>query len=274
MSKYFYQQDKTQFGPFSKDELNKQPLERRTLVWRYGLEQWTPISELPELDDIVQRIPPELEQVSISSSKEPSKLENSSRKVKTDYTIPILVLVIVAFVALIIITAVVARSRNNDDENDSEEAERKNFIEKYEEVVANSFGSDVDFQMYVDKFYRDLNYHGIRPVKPQSTIVKFSNLQFIESKTHVHGICYGKDDDSKIEIYINPESWEKFNKAQRYLVMYHELGHDVLNLDDLEDDARFEGELMFPAISSYEALTMDEFIEAAHGQFKEIKSSI
>ena len=50
--------------------------------------------------------------------------------------------------------------------------------------------------------------------------------------------------------------------------MYHELAHDVLNLDDLEAKSWNEGKLMYPAISSYENKNMDEFIENSHALFE------
>ncbi len=54
----------------------------------------------------------------------------------------------------------------------------------------------------------------------------------------------------------------------RYFLMYHELAHDVLNLDDLEAKSLNEGKLMYPAISSYENKNMDEFIENSHALFE------
>ena len=55
----------------------------------------------------------------------------------------------------------------------------------------------------------------------------------------------------------------------RYILMYHELAHDVLNLDDLEAESRNEGKLMYLSISSYEKKTMDDFIESTHALFEE-----
>ena len=52
--------------------------------------------------------------------------------------------------------------------------------------------------------------------------------------------------------------------------MYHELAHDVLNLDDLENIPINSGKLMYPAIASYESKTMDDFIENSHSLFEEI----
>jgi hypothetical protein len=54
----------------------------------------------------------------------------------------------------------------------------------------------------------------------------------------------------------------------RYFLMYHELAHDVLNLDDLEAKPIHEGKLMYPEISTYEKKNMDDFIESFHAVFE------
>ena len=44
--------------------------------------------------------------------------------------------------------------------------------------------------------------------------------------------------------------------------MYHELAHDVLNIDDLSDLPSNNG-----YINTYEKIHMDQFIEASHELF-------
>ena len=105
--------------------------------------------------------------------------------------------------------------------------------------------------------------------KPKLTTIKFSKLDQIENTTHIHALSYGANDDDIIEVYINPSTWIKFDKPMRYILMYHELSHDILNLDDLEATPWNEGKLMYPAISSYENKNMDDFIESAHALFEE-----
>ena len=89
----------------------------------------------------------------------------------------------------------------------------------------------------------------------------------------IHGLSYGLNDDDLIEIYINPSTWRKFNKPKRYYLLYHELAHDVLNLDDLEATPANEGELLYPAIASYENITMDDFIESSHRLFEKVSNT-
>ena len=56
-------------------------------------------------------------------------------------------------------------------------------------LISKSFESD-EFDMYVEKFYRDANFHGIFPIKPEKIIIKFSYFDRIKSRTHVHGSSY------------------------------------------------------------------------------------
>ncbi len=58
-------------------------------------------------------------------------------------------------------------------------------------------------------------------------------------------------------------------QPMRYLIIYHELVHDVLNLYDLDNKPINEGKLMYPEISSYVKKNMDDFIESSHVLFEE-----
>ena len=71
----------------------------------------------------------------------------------------------------------------------------------------------------------------------------------------------GYNDDVKVEIYINKRSWDSFNKTQKYYIVYHELSHDILNLDDLTDELSNYGKIMYPSISVYSSLKMNVFIQ-------------
>ena len=144
----------------------------------------------------------------------------------------------------------------------------------YDSIVASSYDDpETDFQIYVDKFYRDLEFFGIFPKKPSSTIIRYAKLDQLDNTTHIHAMSYGYDNDSIIEIYINPSTWNKFSKPMRYYLMYHELSHDVLNLDDLEPSYENQESLMFPNINSFESLTMDDFIERSHAIFETYSST-
>lgn len=267
MDKYFYTDGEEKYGPYSKDELKYQPISRTTKVWCYGMDKWTELSQVPELTNILNSIPPELNTKPViqggSNTVEPEtepiqKVEiktHPSKENKKSYSfskwlIAIIVIILISLFAYSVI-------------------QKQSEVNQYNEIAANSYDSNEDFDMYVQKFYRDLKFYGIYPKKPVVQIIKFSKLDQLENTTHIHGISFGSDDDDKIEIYINPTTWRQFNKPMRYFLMYHELSHDVLNLDDLEAKSLNEGKLMYPAISSYENKNMDDFIESAHALFEE-----
>ena len=135
----------------------------------------------------------------------------------------------------------------------------------HEEIAASAYDDpDVDFDFYLQKYYRDLEFFGIIPTRPYQTTIRFANLDKITDIKHAHAVSYGYNRDDVIEIYINPSSWAKFTKPMRHWLLYHELTHDILNVDDLPlTDANY-GRLMYPVLISYEHKTMDDFIEAFH----------
>jgi len=262
MRKYFYTDGTNKFGPFSKDELKSKELKRSTKVWYYGLEKWTEMSELSELGDIISTIPPELKPLNApieskihTPEKKPAEkpLPVYSKPNKSKLSRWIIGLAILIAISIVVLKLIQKQSKAN----------------LYKEIVANSYYGDVNFDIYVEKFYRDLELYGIFPKKPKTTIIKFSKLDQLDNTTHIHGLSLGHNDDSRIEIYINPSSWQQFTKPMRYFLMYHELAHDVLNLDDLDSKAINEGKLMYPEISSYEKKNMDDFIESFHALFEE-----
>ena len=250
MSKYFYTDGVNKFGPFSKDDLKIEKISRSTKVWRFGMDSWTELSSVSELEDVLNSIPPEIRKEPIlDSSTEINEVKSATHQAKErkrpqgyKWIIGGLILIIVQ----VIIYAVYQK-----------------------QIKANSYTSDEDFDLYVNKFYRDLEYFGIFPKKPTSTIIKFSRLDQLDQTTHIHALTFGNSDDDKIEIYINPSTWKRFNKPMKYFLMYHELAHDQLDLKDLEINKLNEGKLMYPELSSYERKDMDDFIESAHATFEE-----
>lgn len=252
MKKYYYTDGKEKFGPFSKNELLEQKITRNTKVWYYGLDNWTEISKIDSLNELNLSIPPPtIDELKIEKNTNNIKKENKKTNIyaSTKWLIGILI--------GIILFIIIFKKLNNTKDVD------------YNLIVENSYNSEEDFKMYVDKFYRDINYYGIYPKKPKKIIVKLSRLDQIGNTTHIHGLSYGFENDDIIEIYINKSSWESFDKPMKYFLMYHELAHDILNLDDLEAKLANEGKLMYPAISSYENKNMDDFIESYHSLFEE-----
>ncbi|TVZ23766.1 uncharacterized protein DUF4339 [Dokdonia sp. Hel_I_63] len=263
MTKYFYLNGDKKLGPFIKEELIEQNLNRDSKIWYYGLEDWKKLSDIVELVEILNSLPPDLNTRNHQQKKEvfvTQKTQNviSAIKVSEKKNNKNLKWIIIGLVTLIIVPYIYQLFTNQTESD------------LYESISTSSYESDVDFQMYVDKFYRDIRFYGVYPKKPKTTIIRFSKLDQLNNTTHIHGLSYGSNDDDRIEIYINPSSWTSFNKPMRYFLMYHELAHDILNVDDLEEKTIYKGKLMYPAISDYEKKNMDDFIESSHELFEEI----
>jgi hypothetical protein len=260
MKKYFYTNGVDKIGPFSFEELKEQNLSRETKVWSYGLDNWTPLSEIEDLKSLTNSIPPKLKTKKQDDiTTEPVKTtDNKIQKNPTKFSKKLKRIIIVSSIISLAVF-IIFKTYNNQNNN-----------KLYQEIAASAYETDEDFDFYVDKFYRDVAIYGLFPKKPKIKIIKFAKLDQVDNATHIHGLSVGMNDDDKIEIYINPTTWNKFNKPMRYLLMYHELSHDVLNVDDLEDLPSNEGKLMYPSIANYESKTMDDFIESSHELFEEI----
>ncbi|TDQ15197.1 hypothetical protein DFQ04_3083 [Algoriphagus boseongensis] len=262
MKKYFYTDGVTKFGPYSIEELLDKNISRDTKVWFYGLATWTPINEIEELKEVVSKIPPPIHipvgppPLDFIEHFSPELLPEEKSKYKQADIFVIIFIIVCILIGMFVMYL-----------------DKKNEVsDLYEKVLMDSFDGDEDFSLYLDKFYRDLNVFGIYPKKPSNVTIKFARLDQITNTTHIHAMSYGGDNDDLIEIYINPSSWDKFNKPKRHYLMYHELAHDILNLDDLPGIEANKGKLMYPAIESYERITMDEFIEAYQELFEEVAS--
>ena len=134
------------------------------------------------------------------------------------------------------------------------------FEDQYNNRSNNYVGDFQNFDLYVDQFFREIEQSGILKVRPKQVNIQLKSLDTSKDTYHMHGFSTGYDDDDVINITINKRSWNTFNKAQKYYLIFHELSHDVLNLDDLEFNEPNEKNIMYPSISAYKDLTMDDFI--------------
>jgi hypothetical protein len=261
MRKYFYTNGVEKFGPFSIEELKNQKLTRETKIWYFGLKDWTILSDIEELKPLVNSIPPTLPTSPKSEDKiitETIITKKQNTKTINKKSFKLNKWVIVSIIGIITFFDVYIVAKNIQKNN------------LYNEISQSSYViENINFDFYVDKFYRDISNYGIFPKRPKTKIIRFANFEHFNNATHIHGISFGKDNDDLIEIYINPYTWEKFNKPMRYYIMYHELAHDVLNLDDLSATPENEGKLMYPELENYNEKTMDDFIESSHELFEE-----
>lgn len=258
MRKYFFISNDGRKGPFTKNELSKRKILPSTLIWYYGLENWTQAKEIEELDNIIAT--DSLLDGSVNFHDREEKVSQQGNSYKKGSKNNKWVLLIVAFIVFILIGFSLLTNKNDLD------SELRNKIAK------ESFETNEDLTIYIDLFYRDLAYYGVYPQRPRHQTVKFANLDEIEGITHYHGVSFGIHDDERIEIYINERSWKKFDRAMKHFVIYHELAHDVLNLEHTDKTSENYGKLMYPEVSMYEGIDMDGFIESSQGTFEEYSS--
>ena len=99
------------------------------------------------------------------------------------------------------------------------------YIYKMGLVNSNPF----DLEKYVDKFILDAKAnHGIdlSYVNRNERLIMFRQLE-----RETIALAYKMDDDEKVLVLVDPENWNNANQALRYYIIYHELGHDILNLE-------------------------------------------
>jgi hypothetical protein len=237
MKQYYYQDAGNVRGPYTKEEIIAKGLRAGTYVWYPGLEVWVRIEAIPELAT------PTPKAIHSQTSKAPKNLPSK----KT-----------FAIISICIITVLLFIGNKGNEKKIRNEIREMSYIDP-----------SVDFSMYVDKFYRDLEVYRIRAVKPENIIIKFSKLETTEKYKDYNAVALGYNNDDIIEIYINPYSWKQSSKARRYWLMYHELAHDVLNAEHVTAIPANEGKLMYPYSTNFEITDMDEFIEAFHAFFGE-----
>ena len=91
-------------------------------------------------------------------------------------------------------------------------------------------------------------------------------IEFVELDANVIGVSSGRNDDSVINLKIDPENWAKSSLQKKWYLLYHELGHDVLNLGHGEG-----GKMMFNFIDR--DYKWEEFINDKNYMFNYYKNN-
>lgn len=106
-----------------------------------------------------------------------------------------------------------------------------------------------DLEAMVKFFLEDCKKNNINVPNINSLKATFEPLEGA-----ILALAYGYEDDSIIKIKVDPEKWANSSIQKRWYVLYHELGHDILNLQHGQG-----GKMMFNfADREY---TWDEFFE-------------
>lgn len=235
MKDFYYQWNGQKNGPYSFSEVVDKKLPKGTYIWYDGLDSWVLIENIPLFSELYK-----------SSKWGLWKAIGASIALCVGA-----VLFGFMFVA------------NIEMESLKAALELKNKIAK----IAYDDPS-VDFQMYVDQFYKDLKCYNYTPEQPTNITIRFAKLDKIPETRDLAGISLGYNKDYCIEIYIDPVAWFSANAVQKYWIMYHELAHDILNLDHIDKTPDNVGKLMYPDIP--ENCNMHDFIKACHETFSQL----
>jgi len=111
----------------------------------------------------------------------------------------------------------------------------KNLIYKDDEIVTNlrliigdTNIEDVnvyDLEAMVKLFLKDCELNNIKLSSDYKITSTFETLD-----KGVLALAYGIFNDEEIIIKVNPQDWSNASNPKRWYILYHELGHDVLNL--------------------------------------------
>ena len=82
---------------------------------------------------------------------------------------------------------------------------------------------------YIDKFILDAKKNhniDLSYVNKRDRLILFKELSRETIAT-----AYKMNDDDSVLVLVDPENWYEANQAKRWYIIYHELGHDILNLE-------------------------------------------
>jgi len=118
-----------------------------------------------------------------------------------------------------------------------------------------------DLDKMIDIFLKDCKSNGIS-INPEMKI----NATFDSMNDEILALAYGLDNDEEIIIKVNPINWKQASTQKKWYIMYHELGHDVLNL--LHGQG---GKMMYPFVDR--DYTWEEFYDDKKYMFEYVKNN-
>jgi hypothetical protein len=120
--------------------------------------------------------------------------------------------------------------------------------------------NEYDLEKMVSFFLEDCKKNNIKV--PDINSLK---ARFVPLEGSTLALAYGGGDDSIINIEVDPQKWAESSAQKRWYVVYHELGHDVLNLDHGQG-----GKMMFNFTDR--DYTWDEFFDDKQYMFEFLKN--
>ena len=107
-------------------------------------------------------------------------------------------------------------------------SERRVVLNNQDYIVGNYDLKEVnqyELRLMVDVFLTDCKNNGI--ILNSAEVV--TTFEVLDDNTL--GLSYGMNNDDVIILKIDPEKWANASIPKRWYLIYHELGHDVLNLE-------------------------------------------
>ena len=136
-------------------------------------------------------------------------------------------------------------------------------ILNYRSVIGDTNIEDVnvyDLEAMVRLFLKDCELNNIKLSSDYKITSTFETLD----KGEV-ALAYGIFNDKEIIIKVSPEKWSKSSNPKKWYILYHELGHDVLNLQHGQG-----GKMMFNFTEK--DYTWDDFFKDKDYMFNSMKS--
>ena len=95
-----------------------------------------------------------------------------------------------------------------------------------------------NLEKYIDKFILDakINHNiDLSYVNKRDRLIIFREL-----KEKTIATAYKMNNDNEVFVKVDPENWYDANQSKRWYIIYHELGHDILNLEHGECGAMMD----------------------------------
>ena len=94
--------------------------------------------------------------------------------------------------------------------------------------------NNYDIPTMINAFITDLKYYFSQDNKETTIFNKVINGDIISKFKSLEGntiaLAKGYKDDNRVEVLIDPVKWKNSSSPKRWYILYHELGHDILNL--------------------------------------------
>lgn len=129
-------------------------------------------------------------------------------------------------------------------------------------MVANN--SEWIFDSYLDQFIADANKRGI-----DLSHVRDGQIDIYWGDTDGDiAEAIGMNEDDSVQIIVNPIIWTELSELERKEIMYHEFGHDILNLEHTS-----HGIMMDEELAATDNQMLEIYIEALFNLYNTINTS-